>query len=118
MERDNIFLTEARREVLDGESDLSGKSLANEKSRIRTRSRAALAELQAVARSSEIENASVFDPYEVGLLIKFIMKDPAIDPVVQGLISEIPDRLQQHRAEVHAEISNRLLNYNNPEEEL
>jgi len=116
MERDNIFLTETRREVLAGESDLSGKSLANEKSRIRTRSRAALAELIEVAQSEEIENRDIFEPAQVGLLIGLLIDDQAVMPP-GGLIENpdetpdlsIPERHIEYRNGVHSEVASQLL---------
>jgi len=113
MERDNIFLTETRREVLAGESDLSGKSLANEKSRIRTRARAALTELIEVADSGEIENRDIFEPKQVGVLVGLSIDDPAVMP--PGGLSDspsdlsVPERHIEYRNDVHSEVASQLL---------
>jgi len=58
---EDVFLTDSRREVLDGDSNLNDQSLANEKYRIRKRARLALEELIEVAESDEISNESVID---------------------------------------------------------
>jgi hypothetical protein len=113
MERDNIFLTETRREVLAGESDLSGKSLANEKSRIRTRARAALGELIEVAQSEEIENRNIFEPAQVGLLLGLLIDDPAVMPP-GGLTDSpsdlsVPERHVEYRNDVHSEATSTML---------
>jgi hypothetical protein len=128
MKRDNIFLTETRRDVLAGESDLEGKSLANEKSRIRTRSRAAVEELIEVARSEEIANADVFEPEVIGTLLYWILNDPSEMGVPGGLIvtdadevdapddavNEIPESLQEYRQRVVGEVSPSVMSVRNP----
>ena len=123
MERDNIFLTETRRAVLAGKSDLSGKSLANEKSRIRTRSRAALAELLEVAQSEEIENRDIFEPARVGLLVGLLLDDSAVMP--PGGLSDhadgppdlsVPERHIEYRNDVHSEIASQLLQLKPPQQ--
>lgn len=58
----DTFLTDARRAVLNGEYDGAANVERTHESRIRDRSRSALAELVEVANSTEIENESVFDP--------------------------------------------------------
>lgn len=70
---ENLFLTEARRAVLDGTTDREGNSLAVEKSRIRERARLAVEELIAVAASPEIENSDVFEPNDLARLIDALM---------------------------------------------
>jgi len=133
MDRNNIFLTETRREVLAGESDYTEKTLANEQSRIRTRARAALGELIEVARSKEIENRSVFEPGEVGTLLFWILDDPALMPgegaMTGGLVgtdpeppegvdpeiyTQIPEELQQYRRMVHSETIQQLMKVDTP----
>lgn len=128
---DNLFLTENRRDVLDGASEWSAASITTEKSRIRSKAGAALKELIEVAQSTEIENRSVFDPGEVGTLLYWILNDPALFPVEQrgGLIgttddppegvseeayTKIPDPLQQYRREVHSEAAQELLRIDHP----
>jgi len=70
----NIFLTDSRRDVLEGNADhLSDDSLINAKSRIRTRARLALDELIEVAASPAIDNESVFEPDEVYTLISILL---------------------------------------------
>lgn len=73
MTRDNIFLTENRRDVLNGESDWSVQSVRNERSRIKNLARLALAELIEVAESPEIDNADVFEPDDVARLVDSLM---------------------------------------------
>lgn len=71
---ENIFLTDSRRDVLNGDTDhLNSQSLANAKSRIRTRARLALDELIEVAASPAIDNEDVFEPEEVYTLISILL---------------------------------------------
>ena len=129
---DNLFLTENRRDVLDGASEWSAASITTEKSRIRSKAGAALKELIEVAQSTEIENRSVFDPGEVGTLLYWILNDPALFPVEQrgGLVgtaddppegvseeayTKIPNSLQQYRREIHSEAAQELLRIDHPE---
>ncbi|ELZ38660.1 hypothetical protein C471_09505, partial [Halorubrum saccharovorum DSM 1137] len=69
-----------------GESDFSEKSLTNEKSRIRTRTRTALDELIEGAQSPEIENRSVFDPEQLGILLYWVLNGPAMMGQPGGLV--------------------------------
>lgn len=87
MNRDNIFLTETRRDVLAGKAELKESSLTNEKSRIRTRARAAVEELTEVAQSEEIENDGVFDPQSLGNLLFWILNDPSHFDQLGGLMA-------------------------------
>jgi hypothetical protein len=116
MNRQNIFLTDTRRDVLEGESDLSGGSLANEKSRIRTRARAAVDELIQVAKSEEIENSSVFDPEKVGTLLFWITMDPSeVDH--GGLMEpteEASDEYDQYRQQVAGQVAPSIMSIRNP----
>jgi hypothetical protein len=70
---DKVFLTDKRRDVLAGESDLEGNSLAVSKSRIRKRARLALAELIEVAESDQIDSSDIFDPEDMAQLIHAAM---------------------------------------------
>jgi hypothetical protein len=116
MNRQNIFLTDTRRDVLEGESDLSGGSLANEKSRIRTRARAAIDELIEVAQSEEIENASIFGPEKVGTLLFWITMDPSeIDH--GGLVEPTAmasDEFQYYRQHVAGQVAPSIMSIRNP----
>lgn len=66
---DRVFLTEAREQVLEGTYDGSDEALRNQKSRLRHSTAVALAELQKVAASDEIDNEQVFDPEMVYQLL-------------------------------------------------
>lgn len=86
---ENIFLTEKRREVLNGTDDLNDNSRIVEKSRIRTRARMALRELQAVADSGVIDNETVFEPDEIyGLLHALTIDDTEGGLFVQKEVDE------------------------------
>ena len=131
---DNLFLTENRRDVLDGASEWSAASITTEKSRIRSKAGAALKELIEVAQSTEIENRSVFDPGEVGTLLYWILNDPAGMPLEDGALpggligtsdeppedvpeeiyTQIPEKLQQYRREIHSEAAQELLRIDHP----
>lgn len=92
---ENLFLTEHRRDVLNGESDLSGQSLANEKYRIRKRARIALQELIKVAEGGEISNDTVFDSGDLSRLVAAVLSgDEPITPRwnFDGTESEYRDR--------------------------
>ncbi len=71
-----MFLTDRRREVLNGEFQGNPETLSSHKSRIRTRSRMALSELVEVAQSPEIHNSDVFEPEQVDLFIESILNGP------------------------------------------
>jgi len=60
-----VFLTETRRDVLNGEFEGPDATKRSHKSRIRTRARMALQELIEVAASPEIDNADIFEPDDV-----------------------------------------------------
>lgn len=66
---EKAFLTDSRRDVLEGNSDLTDQSLYNAKSRIRTRARLALDELIEVAASPEIDNADIFTEQKMKVLL-------------------------------------------------
>jgi hypothetical protein len=94
---DQVFLTDARRDVLRGESDRTGNSLSVEKSRIRERARLALSELIEVAESEEIDNADVFDPRDVSRLIAALLSgDEQVTPRwnFDGTDAEYRDRYE------------------------
>jgi hypothetical protein len=76
---ENIFLTDKRREVLQGTSDWEDASVANEKSRIKNRARLATAELIDVANSPHIENRKALPPEQVGELIESVVT-PRTEP--------------------------------------
>ena len=110
---DNLFLTENRRDVLDGASEWSAASITTEKSRIRSKAGAALAELIEVAQSTEIENRSVFEPAQVGLLLGLLIDDPAVMPP-GGLTDSpsdlsVPERHIEYRNDVHSEATSTML---------
>lgn len=68
-----MFLTEKREAVLNGEYDGSDDALRNQKSRLRRSAQTALQELITVAASPEIENAEVFDPEQIHILLKILL---------------------------------------------
>lgn len=70
---EKVFLTDSRREVLDGTTDLTDQSLYNAKSRIRTRARLALKELIEVASSDEIDNADIFTQQQMQALVSNLL---------------------------------------------
>jgi hypothetical protein len=110
---ENIFLTESRRDVLRGTSEWTDDAVTVEKSRIRSKARTALAELIEVAQSEEIENRSVFEPAQVGLLLGLLIDDPAVMP--PGGLSDspgdlsVPERHIEYRNDVHSEATSTML---------
>lgn len=120
----NIFLTDHRRNVLNGDHDLTDNSLANEKSRIRHRARMAISELQEVAQSSEIENSSVFDPKALAYLIQWVLLDPAAmtGGGVIGADDRMPDEAtvdfspqnREYQKDLHFQLSGALNVAHNP----
>lgn len=127
--RKNIFLSESRRNILDGSTDWAENSVTTEKSRIRGNAKTALDELTEIAQSPEIENRSVFDPEEIGTLLYWILNDPAEMGEFGGLVgtsdeppegvpkeayTKVPEDLQQYRREVHSETAQELLRIDNP----
>lgn len=98
---DNIFLTDERREVLQGKDrEITDQSLHNAKSRIRVRTRLALEELTEVAESPEIRNESVFDPESVHqLLIALLTPDQFTE------IEEEPNRdFRNYRRDLYMQL--------------
>lgn len=94
----NIFLTDKRRDVLNGTSDWSESSIGVEKSKIKKRARMALNELIAVAGSSRIDNEDVFQSEQIELLLTYllggriggIVTEPE-EPLPSGPIPWTPD---------------------------
>jgi len=120
---DSIFLTDTRREVLEGTTDLEGNALAVQKSRIRARARMALDELQEVAQSTEIENETVFDSSELRMLLMYVLWDPANisgggvvggDPDSDAHV-DVADEHQQYQTELYAKLNGVLRKYHQPE---
>jgi hypothetical protein len=72
---EKVFLTDSRRDVLEGTDGLEKQSRINSKSRIRKRARLALQELVEVANSPEIDNSTVFDPQQVHLLVDALFRN-------------------------------------------
>lgn len=70
---DNAFLTDSRREVLDGTTDWEQSSVRVEKSRIKKRAQVALDELIEVAESHEIDHTRAFDPDDVFRLLQALL---------------------------------------------
>jgi hypothetical protein len=70
---DRGILTDKRRDVLKGEYNGSDVALRNQKSRIRKSAKAAIADLQLIARSDEIESAGTFEPNEMARLVNALM---------------------------------------------
>ena len=127
--RKNIFLSESRRNILDGTTEWADSSVTTEKSRIRGNAKTALDELTEIAQSPEIENRSVFDPEEIGTLLYWILNDPAKMGEFGGLIgtsdeppegvpeeayTKVPEDLQQYRREIHSEAAQELLRIDHP----
>jgi len=119
---ENIFLTGKRREVLAGTDELSDDSRPVEKSRIRTRARMALRELEEVAQSDEIENRTVFGEEEVGRLLYWILQDPG--SVRETTTEEDPwdaakpytDAHKQYIRNAHFEIRKQMSKFDVPRE--
>ena len=68
-----VFLTDERRAVLSGEYDGADSTERAHRSNIRARSRTALDELIEVAQSPKIDNADIFDPDQVFLLLRALL---------------------------------------------
>jgi hypothetical protein len=106
----DTFLTESRREVLEGDWSGVESTERSKKSHIRTRARSAVGELIEVARSEEINNADVFEPAEVGTLLYWILNDPSETHEVEGLIEGDGDDVEsEYRQRVAGEASGPIL---------
>ena len=70
---EKVFLTEQRRDVLEGEYEGSDKTLRSHKSKIRARANRALKELREVAESPHIDNEDVFESGDLAGLIHGLM---------------------------------------------
>jgi hypothetical protein len=73
---ERVFLTDARRDVLNGDFEGADSTLASHKSRIRTRAKIAIQELREVAESPEIRNEDVFEPDEMLYLFGALFAPP------------------------------------------
>jgi hypothetical protein len=104
---DKVFLTDKRRDVLAGESDLEGNSLAVSKSRIRKRARLALTELIEVAESEQIDSSDIFDPTDVHRLLVALTTPPMADGPVDPMNPEetIDDDWQAYRDRLYVQLS-------------
>lgn len=74
-EIDNVFLTDTRREVLNGEYEGSDSNRRTHKSNIKKRAKIALAELISVAQSPVIENGDIFKIRQILELYESILWD-------------------------------------------
>lgn len=98
---DNIFLTEERRDVLEGrDRGLTDQSLRNAKSRIRVRARLAFEELIEVAEGPGIETESVFDPADVH---RFLLALNSPDQF-QKEGQELPEEFREYRNDLYLQI--------------
>jgi len=70
---ENAFLTERRREYLDGDYDLSRSKDRHLKHSLKQSTGLALNELIEVAESHHIDNTEVFDPDEVFRLLRALL---------------------------------------------
>jgi hypothetical protein len=110
---DRVFLTEKRRDVLNGEYEGSPDALRNQKSRLRKSARTALEELIAVANSEEIENGEVFHPNDLARLVHALMT-PAdgLTPLKNFDGTEVEYRQQYaYQFAVHGRLSHTLDGY-------
>lgn len=71
----NAFLTERRREYLNGDYNLDNSKDRHLKRSLEQGAQTALKELIEVANSPEIDNASVFDSQQVHLLLDALFRD-------------------------------------------
>lgn len=69
----NAFLTDRRREFLDGDYDLDNPADRQIKHQIKKDAQAAIEELTEVAESPHIDTTEVFDPDDVFFLLRAIM---------------------------------------------
>jgi len=77
---DNVFLTDDRQDVLNGDWEGLGSTRRSHLSNIRHRTRLALRELREVANSEEIDNAKVFDPDDLRALLEALLMDRVEGP--------------------------------------
>jgi hypothetical protein len=99
---DDAFLTDRRREILDGatadDMDIASATHRQHRAAIKRQSRAALNELTQVAQSVEISNHDVFNPETIGTLLFYILRDPVhVEPPVEGGLVEPPEDVQNYR---------------------
>jgi len=112
---ENIFLTDNRRNVLEGTSEWSEKSIINEKARIKNRASLALEELTEVAESDKIDHTDAFDPDDVfrllsalltGLHSEHIETSGVVEDATRDDVDDLPDDPQ-------ADFSDEFENYQN-----
>lgn len=111
-EPDHTFLTESRREILNGESDWEDSSVAVEKSRIKNRAETALNELIEVAKSPEIDHTDVFEEDTVFRLLRSLMLPThRMDEIGTGLIDrdDYPDDFQQYSDRLQTQMAKLVL---------
>jgi len=71
---DNAFLTDRRREFLEGEYDLSRSKDRHLKKSLNDSTKTALEELIEVAQSPHIDNHEVFEPAQVAQLVEAVLR--------------------------------------------
>lgn len=100
---ENLFLTEPRREILEGSTDWADSSIANEKSRIRARARLALAELIEVAESDEIDNADIFESGDIFDLLEALFGEQDDIPPYWEAWDESDEAIKEYQEEYRYE---------------
>lgn len=128
MSRNNIFLTDTRRTVLEtpDQLDYTDQSLRVEKSRIKSRSRDAVDELIEVAQSPHIDNTDWMNPEKLATLIHALLVPDhghieggglAVDPRDEQdenlPIAEYSDTYEDFRRRVYVAIDGPLRRYRN-----
>ena len=74
MTDETVFLTDERRDVLNGEYDGADSTKRAHKTNIRSRAQTALDELTEVAASPAIDNDDVFDTEQINILISRLLR--------------------------------------------
>lgn len=107
-DRKNIFLTENRRDVLEGTSDWEQASIQNEKSRIKNRAGNALEELIEVAESPHIDHTDALHPDDVFRLLRALLSaSHRLDEMGTGPITakDYPDDLQPYHDRLRMQLA-------------
>jgi len=100
MADETVFLTDERRDVLNGEYDGADSTERAHKTNIRSRGRAALDELIEVAASPAIHNGDVFDTEQVYILISTLLRGRGglIHGEETPTAKEVREKVDHHKA--------------------
>lgn len=105
----HAFLTDRRRELLDGEYDSEDQADRQLKHRTKTAAETAIGELIEVAQSDTIDTREVFEPEQVATLIRHLLAPDVYVHPVDGA----PDDWKEYQDDLYVQIDKTMHLYRN-----